>query len=140
MLSSPLPSRGIQTDESVLKFVERAGRNPPSKNRLQAAKVFYQQQLLLECFDFQLLHTRLDYFMRLLAKNTGLVQISGVSDMVQLREMAGKQIFTVSAKFKQQLRSIFAQQRLPESDAYILERIGSASEWFIERNLKESKV
>jgi hypothetical protein len=130
VLSSPIPSRGIETDEAVLNFVERARQNPPSENRLQAAKVFYQQQLLLECFDFQLLHNRLNYFVRLLAGNTSLVQISGVSDMVRLQKLAEKQIFTVSEKFKQQLRTIFVQQSLPESDAYILERIGKASEWF----------
>jgi hypothetical protein len=130
VFSSPIPSRGIGTDASVLNFVERARQNPPSENRLQAAKVSYQQQLLLECFDFQLLQNRLDYFARLLAGNSGLVQISGVSDMIRLREMAEKQIFTVSDKFKQQLRTIFIKQDLPESDAYILERIGKASEWF----------
>jgi len=130
VLSSPIPSRGIDTDESVLNFVERARQSLPSKNRLQAAKVFYQQKLLLECFDFQLLHNRLNYFVRLLAGNSGLVQISGVSDMVRLQEMAEKQIFTVSEKFNQQLRTIFVKQGLPESDAYILERIGKASEWF----------
>jgi superfamily II DNA helicase RecQ len=130
VLSSPIPSRGIETDEAVLNFVEKARQNQPSENRLQAAKVFYQQKLLLDCFDFQLLHNRLNYFVRLLAGNSGLVQISGVSDMVRLREMAEKQIFTVSEKFKQQLRTIFKNKGLPESDAYILERIGKASDWF----------
>jgi len=130
VLSSRIPSRGIETEESVLNFIEKARQNPPSENRLQAAKVFYQQQLLLECFDFQLLHNRLNYFVRLLAGNTSLVQISGASDLVRLRQLADKQIFTVSEKFKQQLRTIFVQQSLPESDAYILERIGKASEWF----------
>jgi superfamily II DNA helicase RecQ len=86
--------------------------------------------LLLECFDFQLLHNRLNYFVRLLAGNTNVIQISGVSDMVRLREMAEKQIFAVSEKFNQQLRTIFVKQSLPESDAYILERIGKASGWF----------
>ena len=130
VFSSPIPSRGIETDASVLNFIERTRQNLPSENRLQAAKVFYQQQLLLECFDFQLLHNRLNYFVRLMAGNTSLVQISGVSDMVRLQKLAEKQIFTVSEKFKQQLRTIFVQQSLPESDAYILERIGKASEWF----------
>jgi GTPase SAR1 family protein len=130
VLSSPIPSRGIATDESVLNFVERARQNLPSENRLQAAKVFYQQQLLLECFDFQLLHNRLNYFGRILAGNSDLIQISGVSDMVRLLEMAEKQIFTVSEKFNQQLRTIFEKKSLPESDAYILDRIGKASGWF----------
>ena len=130
VLSSPIPSRGIDTDMSVLNFIERARQNRPSEDRLQAAKVFYQQQLLLECFDFQLLQNRLNYLVRLLAGNSGLVQISGVSDMTRLRETADKQIFTVSEKFKQQLRNTFVEQSLPESDAYILERTAKASEWF----------
>ncbi len=130
VLRSRIPSRGIETEDSVLNFIEKARQNPPSENRLQAAKVFYQQQLLLGCFDFQLLHNRLNYFVRLLAGNTRLVQISGVSDLVRLRELADKQIFVVSEKFKQQLRTIFLQQSLPESDVYILERIGKASQWF----------
>jgi hypothetical protein len=132
VLSSPIPSRGIETDASVLSFVEKARQNPPSGNRLQAAKVSYQQQLLLACFDFQSLRNRLNYFVRLLAGNADLVQIStvSVSDVVGLRESAEQQIFTVSEKFKQQLRTSFEQQNLPESDAYILERVGKASKWF----------
>ena len=130
VLSSPIPSRGIETDAAVLSFIEKARQNLPSKNRLQAAKVSYQQHLLLECFDFHLLHNRLNYFIRLLAGNADLIQISGVSDMDRLRKLAEKHIFTVSRKFKQQLRTIFVQQRLPESDAHILERIGKASRWF----------
>jgi len=130
VLSAPIPSRGIATDESVLNFVKRARQNMPSESRLRAAKISYQQRLLLECFDFQVLHNRLNYFVRLLAGNAGLVKISGVSDLSRLREMAEKQIITVGEKFKQQLQTIFAQQSLPESDAYIRERIGKASEWF----------
>ncbi|MBW2429173.1 MAG: AAA family ATPase, partial [Deltaproteobacteria bacterium] len=38
VLSSPIPSRGIATDESVLNFVKRARQNRPSENRLLAAK------------------------------------------------------------------------------------------------------
>ena len=130
ILSSPIPSRGIDTDRSVLDFIKKARQNRPSENQLQAAKVFYQQQLLLECFDYQLLRNRFNYFVRLLAGNAGLVQISGVSDMHLLRQTAENQIFAVGEKFKQQLRNIFIQQKLPETDAYILERTGKASEWF----------
>ena len=130
VLSSPIPPRGIQTDDSVLNFVERVRKNLPSKKRLQTAKAFYQQQLLLECFDFQSLHNRLNYFVRLVKGNAGLVKISGVSDIVRVREMAEKQIFAVGEKFRQQLPTLFVQQRLPESDAYILERIRKASQWF----------
>lgn len=133
VLRSPIPSRGIDTDAAVLSFVEAARRNPPSENVLRSAKIAYQQQLLLNCFDFQFLRNRLNYLVRILMGNAGLVQVSGVSDMGRLKEMAWKDIFGVGEKFKQQLRTLFKEDVLPESDAYILERIGKASKWFQEK-------
>ena len=130
VLRSPIPSRGIDTDEAVLRFVETARQNPPSLSRLRAAKISYQQQLLLECFDFQLLQNRLNALFRFLKGNEGLVQVSGVSHMAKLQEMAEKDIFTVGEKFCRQLRTIFKGEGLPESDAHVLERIGKASAWF----------
>ncbi len=133
VLRSPIPSRGIETDASVLSFVETARGNPPSENGLRAAKIDYQQQLLLDCFDFKSLRNRLNYLVRLLLGNAGLVQVSGVSDMGRLQEMAGKDIFGVGEKFKRQLQNLFTEKALPESDAHILDRIGKASKWFQEK-------
>ena len=130
VLRSPIPSRGMGADGSVLSFVETARGNPPSENELRAGKMDYQQQLLLSCFDFQSLRNRLQYFVRLLLGNAGLIHVSGVSDMGRLQEMAEKDIFSVGEKFKGQLRTLFNGEALPESDAHILDRIGKASQWF----------
>ena len=133
VLSSSLPSHGIETDAAIRQFIENTRQNQPSANHLQAAKIFYQQQLLLACFDFRLLRNRINYFYRLVAANAGLVQISGVSDISQRRQLAEEQIFRVSEKFKRQLQTIFTQQQLPEADAYIRERVRKASAWFQEK-------
>ncbi len=130
VLSSPISSRGVETDEAIMCFDEKAQQNPPSETRLQAAKISYQQQLLLDCFDFSLLRNRLNYFARLLLSNSRVVQVSGVEDIRQLEKMAVKDIFVVSENFKRQLRKIFMDGGLPESDAVILERISKASAWF----------
>ncbi|NOQ45715.1 MAG: helicase, partial [Desulfobulbaceae bacterium] len=103
---------------------------PPSESRLQAAKISYQQQLLLDCFDFGMLRNRMGYLVRLLLGNAGVVQISGVTDIHQLEKMATENIFVVSDNFKRQLHTIFASGNLPETDAAILERISKASRWF----------
>ncbi len=129
VLSAPLSPTGVQTDSTILQFDENAGKNPPSTSRLQASKISYQQQMLLDCFDFQLLRSHLNYLVRLLG-NTRIVRISGGTDMRQLQKMALKDIFIVSEKFKRQLLKIFADGNLPESDTVILERISKASIWF----------
>ncbi len=130
VLSSPISSRGVETDEAIMCFDENAHQNPPSESRLQAAKISYQQHLLLDCFDFSLLRNNLNYFVRLLTGNARVVQVSGVEDIRQLEKMATKDIFVVSENFKGQLRTIFTDGDLPESDAVILERISKASIWF----------
>ncbi|MCD4742778.1 MAG: HRDC domain-containing protein, partial [Desulfobacteraceae bacterium] len=91
------------------------------------------QQLLLDCFDFQLLHNRLNYFARLLYGNTKVVQVFGVSDIGKLQQTIKEDIFMVSEKFKQQLRNGFSDDSLPDSDTYIQERVKKASIWFQEK-------
>jgi len=130
VLSSPVSSKGIETDKAVTHFIETASQNPPSESLLQSAKISYQQQLLLDCFDFQLLRNRLNYLTRLLLGNIRVVQVSGITDIRQLEKTATENIFVISENFKRQLNTIFENGNLPESDAYILERISKASIWF----------
>ncbi|WP_300458148.1 helix-turn-helix domain-containing protein [Desulfobacula sp.] len=133
VLTSAIPSRGIETDQAVLGFDEKARQHPPSQTRLMAAKIRYQQDLLLDCFDFQLLNNRLGYLVRLLLGNAKRVHLSGLVDISPLQQMARENIFRVSEKFKDQLCTIFTDDSLPASNAHVVERIGKASAWFQEK-------
>lgn len=130
VLSSPISPRGIETDEAVMHFDKNSLENLPSENRLQTAKISYQQKLLLDCFNFQRLENQFNYLDRLLLGNQRVVQISGVGNISQQKELALKNIFNVSENFKRQLLTIFAKNDLPKSDPHILERITKASKWF----------
>jgi len=130
VLSSPIPSRGFDIDDAVLRYVEIVRQNPPSENRLQTAKRSYQQQLLLMCFDFQQLHHRFNDLVRLLLGNSGRIHVSGIPDIGRLQQIAQENIFEVGEKFKQQLLTLFDEESLPASNAFILERISKASVWF----------
>ena len=133
VLSSHIPSHGIETDEAVLDYLKKAKDNSPGEDFLGRSKISYQQTLLLDCFDFQLLHNRLNYFTRLLTGNKNVLQLSGLQDDIgDLQESARREIFIVSEKFKNQLQNIF-QENLniqPEKDRRIQERTGKASAWF----------
>ncbi|MDY6853132.1 MAG: helix-turn-helix domain-containing protein [Thermodesulfobacteriota bacterium] len=133
ILSSPIPSRGVETDQAILRFEQDAHQNPPTESRLKEAKITYQQGLLLDCFDLSLLRSHLNYLVRLLLGNAAVVQVSGVSDILELKRRAEKEVFVVSENFGRQLRTIFKDHGLPESDGVILERINKASVWFQER-------
>jgi hypothetical protein len=133
VLSSPLPSHGIEPDGAVLGYLETARQNPPSETGLTAAKISFQQRLLLECFDFRSLYNRLNYLARMLMGNSSLVQVSGGVDFQDLQKQAGESIFSVGEKFSQQLRSIFRDNIIPDSDDHTNERTAKASGWFQEK-------
>ncbi|MCP3901514.1 MAG: ATP-binding domain-containing protein, partial [Desulfobacteraceae bacterium] len=133
VLSHPLSSKGVGTDEAVKRFNKSISKNLPSEKQLYTEKINFQQALLLECFNFQSLQNRLDYFLRLLLGNKNVIQISGGIDTYQLEKEAVENIFKVSKNFSHQLSTIFNDNNLPESDVYILERISKASVWFQEK-------
>ena len=130
VLNAPIPAQGIGADAAILDFLAWAGKNAPDAGQLQAARVAFQQQLLLACFDFGRLRSRFNYFAGLLMGNRRVVQVSGLSDIGVLQDAARRDIFGVGEKFRHQLMGIFAQGHLPESHGHTLERIGKASDWF----------
>jgi len=133
VLRSPVPARGIETDGSVTQFMESVRDNPPSEESLNAAKREYQENLLLSCFDFQSVNHRLNGLFRVLKGNERVVKVSGVGELNSLMDRAGQEIFSVSEKFKQQLRGLFQKGGLPESDDHIRDRVCKASGWFQEK-------
>ncbi|MFH2093379.1 MAG: helix-turn-helix domain-containing protein [Pseudomonadota bacterium] len=130
VFSSPVPSHGIRIDDAILNFVEKARENSPCESMLETARIQFQQQLLSDCFDFQLLHNRLGYLVRLLRGSKRIIQVSGGTDIDHMEETAEKEIFLISEKFKRQLHAMFANQTLPEEDPQIVERVSKASAWF----------
>ncbi|MFP4481125.1 MAG: helix-turn-helix domain-containing protein, partial [Desulfohalobiaceae bacterium] len=129
VLCSPLAPRGMGIDEPILRFDRQVRQNPPSKEHLEQDMVSFQQRLVLECFDMGSLRGRLNYLARLLAENSHLIHLRGITDIADLEANAAE-IFEVSNIFLRELRGIFSPQRLPESDAYIQERIRKGSKWF----------
>ncbi len=138
VLSSEISSNGVGTDNAVIQFNKNISQNSLSESKLQNAKIKYQQNLLLDCFDFQLLQNRFYYFIRLLLGNKSVLQLSGVQDILQKKEDVVQDIFIVSEKFKHQLFSIFerAELNLPGSDAHIIDRVCKASAWFTDKFAK----
>ena len=131
VLRSPINANGIGTDEAVLAFGAKQQGAVPSHALLQKAKVAYQEQLLLDCFDFSLLKKRLGFLLYTLRQSASILHLTGCEDMDNLESLAREKVFAVSENFKNQLRSIFAKaSKAPEADGYVLERARKASEWF----------
>jgi hypothetical protein len=133
VLSSPIPAHAVKTDEAVSRFIDETSGDPPSTEKLAASKILYQQRLLTECFDFSRLRRLFGRFIQVLRSNSGSLRVSGVGDLQELQDRAEAEIFVVSEKFQRQLCGLFAEDKLPESDPAVCERIGKAGVYFEEK-------
>ncbi len=133
VLSTPITQRAVKTDSTVAQFVERASQNSPTQEQLNSAKIHYQQKLLLECFDYQALHFSLKKLSRLLSQNHKLIQFSGFEIFETIEKQTLDEIIIVSGKFNHQLQSLFANNKVPEDDAKLQERVKKASHYFSEK-------
>jgi hypothetical protein len=133
VLSSPIPAHAIKTDEAVSQFVIQTSQTPSSAEKLETAKILYQQRLLTECFDFAQLRSTLGRLIRVLRANTGTIRVSGAGDPHGLEGKARAEIFVVSEKFHRQLTGLFADDKRPETDPAIFERVTKAGVYFEEK-------
>lgn len=132
VLSTPLSLQSVKTDPAVLGFSEDTKQNRPTADQLAEAKIRYQQQLLLECFDFRQLRSLLYGLVSLLPAAPGLVRVSGVDDIRELQKKTGEKVCSVGDSFLRQLRGLFSATTLPADDPVVTDRIVKASAYFQE--------
>lgn len=130
VLSSPLTSSAIRTDHTVQRFVREAARNTPSSEKLEIAKIRYQQQLLMECFDFQKLQNNLGRLAGNLRRNESVIQVFNGGDMAEIERRCNEEITRVGENFRRQLNGLFSDAGQPVEDAVICERLAKASEYY----------
>ncbi len=133
VLSSSLSKRAMKTDPTVLHFTRDGQQNLPNREKLEIAKIHYQQQLLLECFDFQRLRYLLGRLVGVVSGNPGLIQVSGIGDISEMQKKTVVEIYTIAENFKRQLQALFKDSLLPTEDPAILERIAKGSAYFREK-------
>ncbi|TKB07643.1 helix-turn-helix domain-containing protein [Desulforhopalus sp. IMCC35007] len=133
VLSTPLALNSVKTDRTVLQFTEQAGQNLPTEEKLALAKIRYQQNLLLDCFDFQRLRNLFARLVSLVERNREILRLKGADDLGQLQPLITREICMVGENFKAQLRGLFRDDLLPSDDPVILERLTKASIYFKEK-------
>jgi hypothetical protein len=133
VLSTPISPRAVKTDTTVAQFVEHAGRNQPTRDQLNSAKILYQQNVLLDCFNYQPLAFSLNKLAKQLRDNSSLIQSSNGETIDDVKRMTNADIMRVADKFKAQLQSLFKPDIAPQEDAYIQERVQKASRYFTDK-------
>jgi hypothetical protein len=132
LLSSPLAARAIRCDPTIRRFFAQ-DRQPPDASLLAKAKIGYQQQLILDCFDFSRLRSLLNRLLFVVRSSSGLLTLTGSLLPGPLQEQIETEICRVGDNFRQQLQGLFPAEELPGENVLIRERLGKASSYFSEK-------
>jgi hypothetical protein len=123
-----------QKDPILENFDENIKKSDSPEEILEDSKINFQKNLLIDCFDFRVFDKAFRKYYYLLKNNENVVHIKGFENKDKIINIAEKDIFEVSEKFKNQLNKIFSETNtLPEKDRTVLERINKASKWFQEK-------
>jgi len=133
VLSAPLTGSAIKTDHTVNRFIKEAEERKPTATQLATATVCYQQRLLLDCFNFKLLGTRLGRLVSLINRYESVIQLAGAGDLKTIQQQTNKEICAVGDNFQRQLHSLFQGELAPSEDPAIAERLQKASVYFQEK-------
>ncbi len=135
VLSTPLGLPRIATDRALVDFVARTENNQPTAAQLTASRIGYQQELLLQCFDFQPLRRLLARLAGLIRAHaaSGLLQVRGLGDIAVIERQSEAEICSIGDSFCRQLQGLFSDGRELAADPVIRERLAKASGYFGEK-------
>ncbi len=133
VLSTQISNQSIKSDSKVSVFNREIEQNPPGKTLLEESKLTFQQNLLLELFDFYPLLRRLNYCVKLMLEHQQSIHLS-LSTMIELMRSELKvELYNVSEKFKGQMNQLIAGNRNIEENSLLQERVRKACRYFTEK-------
>lgn len=130
ILSTPLAARAIRTDPAVLDWATRLETRPPTAATLRTARIRYQQDLLLDCFDFRELTRLFGRLFGLIQANASILHLTAGDDLADVHQRTLEAICDVGERFQRQLRSLFTDEREPAADQAVAERLAKAGPYF----------
>ncbi|MBW3546193.1 MAG: AAA family ATPase, partial [Bacteroidetes bacterium] len=133
VLTQPLAPASIISDASIQGFNGRVAQNQPGQEVLQTSRQVYQQRLLLELFDFNLLGRRMGYFHRLLRENAASLAGAPAEAAAAMENSFRSQIAEVGAKFIAQMHKLGLYEQLAEENEALQARLQQAAPYFYEK-------
>ena len=132
VLSSQLSANSVKTDRVIQKYTTEAQENQPSSNDLRTAKRQYQQDCLLDLFDFKFIGWQLQQVERGILEHENSLQGQPREAYQSLDEPLTEQVITIAKRFIPQLQNYFSEGPLPEENKALQARIAKASNYFLQ--------
>ena len=133
VLSSPIAFNSVKIDETVSDYSKNVRNNEPDEKQLVESRKVFQQNLLFELFDFNNLKSGSYQLKKLGEDHHNILDPSFLKDIEVIRNISEKDIYEVAVNFKNHLNTYLRQNKLPEENEELQERIKKACPYFSEK-------
>jgi hypothetical protein len=130
VLSSRISQRSIIDNPHITDFVNGSAKNQPDKIKLAEAKKAYQQQLLIELFDFNSLIHRINYCLKIVNEHHESLLGDPRTMLENISSIIRTDLIEVAEKFHLQLKSLLKADVDTDSNYLLQERINKGAEFF----------
>ncbi|ADB37426.1 helix-turn-helix domain-containing protein [Spirosoma linguale] len=130
VLRKPIPAHSIKTELELEDFHQQVQLQTPNEQHLHQAKLTNQQHLLRELFSFERANSLLYRCRRVVNEHASSLDAECPSILAQLTDLLREKASDVSGRFQQQLPSYFANEKLPEHNEALQERVRKAGTYF----------
>lgn len=138
VLRSPIGYNGVKTDVVVKDYSAYSAQNAPDQTDLALAKKEYEQNLMLELFDFQQIIWAFNSAKTVFQENERALSSNSLHEIEEIWIKTKIELVEVANKFKPWLRHHFLlEKNLPSQNTTISERIKKAAVYFSDKLQKE---
>jgi transposase len=130
VLSTPIREHSVKNDSSVDHFSDEVEKNQPDENQLQEQKYQFQQQLLLDLFQFENLQINIWALLKIMREHKISLREGFVAAMNVMTDGLKKTIMEVSSSFQIQLKRLLAESKDVENNPSLQDRIKKGATYF----------
>ena len=138
VLSSPISNSGIISNSTINQFTKDIEANMPDDKQLLNSKIKYQRSLINELFDFVTILRRINYCHKICREHAESLLGNPAQYFETLSRLIKDEMIEVSIKFLLEVEKLSVENKSPEENAVLQERIKKACTYFY--NKFEEKI
>lgn len=133
VLSTPLNSRSVINDETVIGFTNEVEQNQPDEKVLEKHRKNYELHLLNELFDFKPTVRTITYLLKVWNENASSLMGNLQNELQKTLNPIRNDMISVAEKFRPQLEKLADTHGHVEENAPLQERLKKAAGYFLEK-------
>lgn len=133
VLRSKIHPQSIKVDESVLDFSQEIEGSVPDEKQLSKSRRAFEHTILSELNDFSGIRRRIDYCLRILSENVGILQGKPYEVCKKAAETFTTDLLDVSRKFTTHLDALLLHNPDAQNNPHLNERLSKACNYYHEK-------